>query len=156
MSGSAMGRLKYQQLIPCNHVQPHWSARYVGRRYEEGVFDCGELARAVQLEVFGRKIRLPSTRDHVHVEGSLAKFRTMAAQIDACKDDVAVRTHVPHEGDGVLLKTRGYRQHIGVYCVIAGEAWVLHATDGAGQVVLQRARDLPMRGLQIEGYYRWI
>jgi len=133
----------------------HWSASYVGRRYTDQ-FDCGELARAVQLEVFGRKIRLPMTRDHVHADGTLDRFRAMSAQIDACKDDVAVRTDAPIEGDGVLLKTRGYRQHIGLHCVIAGEYWVLHATDGAGQVILQRVRDLPMRGLTIEGYYRWI
>jgi len=134
----------------------HWTDPYVGRRYVEGEFDCGELARTVQREVFGREIRLPSARDHHHADGALAKFRAMSAQIDACKDNVAERVDLPDEGDGVLLVTRGYRQHIGIHCVIAGERWVLHASDGTGQVVLQRERDLPVRGVTIEGHYRWI
>lgn len=138
-------------------AQPaHWSARYVGRRYEPGVFDCGELARAVQREVFGRQIRLPAARDYELAGGPLAKFRAMAAQIERGKDDVARRVDVPQEGDGVLLVSRGYRQHIGIHCAIAGERWVLHASDGSGQVQLQRERDLGVRGLSIEGYYRWI
>lgn len=135
---------------------PHWSDRYVGRRYAAGVFDCGELARVVQREVFGREIRLPAERDYELAGGPLEKFRAMAAQIERGKDDVARRVDTPQEGDGVLLVSRGYRQHIGVHAAIAGERWVLHASDGSGQVQLQRERDLAVRGLSISGYYRWI
>lgn len=142
-------------LATAAHVT-HWTGGYVGRRYVEGTFDCGELARLVQREVFGREIRLPAARDYDFAGGPLEKFRLMAGQIERCKDDVARRVDVPQEGDGVLLVTRGYRQHIGVHCAIAGERWVLHASDGTGQVVLQRERDLPMRGGTVEGYYRWI
>lgn len=134
----------------------HWTGLYVGRRYVAGEFDCGELARLVQREVFGREIRLPSARDYELAGGTLDKFRAMAAQIERCKDDVAVRVDAPRDGDGVLLVSRGYRQHIGVHAAIAGERWVLHASDGSGQVQLQRERDLPIRGLRVEGYYRWI
>lgn len=137
-------------------LAPHWSERYVGRRYVPGEFDCGELARLVQREVFGREIRLPAARDYELAGGPLEKFRAMAAQIERCKDDVAARVDLPRDGDGVLLISRGYRQHIGVHCAIAGERWVLHASDGSGQVQLGRARDLALRGLSIEGYYRWI
>lgn len=134
----------------------HWSDRYVRRRYVPGEFDCGELARLVQREVFGREIRLPSERDYELAGGTLERFRAMAAQIERGKDDVARRVDAPQEGDGVLLVSRGYRQHIGVHCCIHGERWVLHASDGSGQVQLQRERDLALRGLSIEGYYRWI
>lgn len=134
----------------------HWTDPYVGRRYVEGAFDCGELARVVQREVFDREIRLPAARDYDFAGGPLEKFRLMAGQIERCKDDVAERVDVPQEGDGVLLVTRGYRQHIGLHCAIGGERWVLHASDGTGQVVLQRERDLPLRGAAVEGYYRWI
>ena len=141
---------------PCNSHGMHWSARYVGRRYVEGAFDCGELARLVNREVFNREIRLPAARDHHQVEGTLAKFHAMAGQIEAAKDDVARRVDAPQDGDGVLLVSRGYRQHIGLHCFIHGERWVLHASDGSGQVQLQRERDLGVRGLSIEGYYRWL
>lgn len=134
----------------------HWTGPYVGRRYATGVFDCGELARVVNREVFCREIRLPAGREYLDAEGTLAKFRAMAWQIERCKDDVAVRVDAPEDGDGVLLVSRGYCQHIGVHAAIAGERWVLHASDGSGQVQLQRERDLPMRGLRVEGYYRWI
>lgn len=134
----------------------HWSAPYIGRRYVEGIFDCADLARLVQKEVFKREIKLPADRGYSYAEGTLEKFRAMAAQIDACKGDVASKTLFPKDGDAVLIKTRGYRQHIGIYCVIANEGWVLHAADAAGQVILQRIRDLSIRGLAVEGYYTWI
>jgi hypothetical protein len=40
-------------------------------------------------------------------------------------------------------------------CFINNDVWVLHTDDRARQVILQRARELPIRGLMIEGYYRW-
>jgi hypothetical protein len=137
-------------------LEPHWSDPYVRMRDLAHELDCGELARLVQREVFGHEIRLPAARDYELAGGPLEKFRAMAAQIERCKDDVAARVSVPQEGDGVLLVSRGYRQHIGVHAWIAGERWVLHASDGSGQVQLQRERDLPIRGLRVEGYYQWL
>jgi hypothetical protein len=142
-------------LAMAKHV-PHWTDRYVRMRDVAHELDCGELARLVQREVFGHEIRLPAARDYQEAEGTIARFHAMAAQIERCKDDVAARVSLPQEGDGVLLVSRGYRQHIGVHAAIAGERWVLHASDGSGQVQLQRERDLHIRGLSIEGYYRWI
>ncbi len=134
----------------------HWSASYVGREYVPGVFDCGELARLVNREVFGREIRLPAERDYVQAGSPREKFAAMAAQIQRLKDDIARRVDAPEEGDAVLLFARGYRQHVGVACLIAGERWVLHCSDGSGRVQLQRERDLAVRGLMVEGYYKWI
>lgn len=134
---------------------PHWSSAFVGRAYQEGVFDCGELARCVQREVFGREVRIPAERDYALAGSPREKFAAMTAQIQRLKDDIARRVDVPQEGDAVLLVARGYRQHVGVSCFIEGERWVLHASDGSRQVVLQRERDLALRGLGIEGYYRW-
>jgi phosphatidylserine/phosphatidylglycerophosphate/cardiolipin synthase-like enzyme len=131
----------------------HWSQRYVGRPYIEGEFDCGELARTVQREVFGREIALPTERGYMGKKGA-EKFRAMAAQIDTEKTRIAERTEAPQEGDAVLLVARGYLQHVGVYCLI-GEPWVLHAADTARQVLLARVRELAAKGLRVEGYYRW-
>lgn len=156
MSGVAVRRLSNVPLAAFNNVQPHWSDRYVRMRDVARDLDCGELARLVQREVFGREIRLPSARDYELAGGPLEKFHLMAAQIERCKNDVAVRVDAPRDGDGVLLVSRGYRQHIGLHAAIAGERWVLHASDGSGQVQLQRERDLGVRGLSVEGYYSWI
>lgn len=137
----------------------HWSGRYVGRPYILGVFDCADLARAVQKEVFGRDVKLPQDRDYKVAGSGLGpreRFSLMSQQIDRCKDDVARKTNTPIDGDAVLLIARGHRQHIGIFCFICGERWVLHASDGSNQVVLQRERDLNIRGLRVEGYYRWI
>lgn len=139
----------------------HWTEKYVGRECgTHNGFDCADLCQLVQREVFKRDIQLPSERmykDKV-TEGTLAKFRAAAQQIAEGKGDYAKLTDTPTEGDGVLLFTRGYRQHIGVYCEIQGEPWILHASDMATgpQVVLQRVRDLFVRGLRVEGYYKWI
>lgn len=121
---------------------------------EEG-FDCADLAVLVQKEVFGVDIKPPSIRDYSD-KGGHQKFKAMSDQIARMKKDYATQTDSPMDGDPVLLSTRGYLQHIGVFCLIVGEPWILHAADGAGQVVLQRQRDLNVRGLKVEGYYRWI
>ena len=134
----------------------HWSEKYVGKKYVDGQFDCAELVRLVQKEIFGREVKLPTFRNHLEATGPISKFRLMAEQVAMCKDDVAVKTKWPQEGDGVLLITRGYLQHIGVYSRINERAWILHASDGSGQVMFQRAKDLVLRGLIIEGYYKWL
>jgi hypothetical protein len=136
----------------------HWTSKYVGLPYTEGSFDCADLARLVQKEVFFRKIDIPASRDYSAIENAStsAKFRAMAAQIDRVKGDVAKAVEDPIEGDAVLLRSRGYHQHIGTVCWIAGEKWILHASDRSGQVTLQRERDLMTKGYSVEGYYRWV
>lgn len=132
----------------------HWSDRYVGRPYGEG-FDCAELARLVNREVFGRDILLPASRWHAGLTGA-ARLRAMRRQIAACTDDCARRTEAPAEGDGVLILARGRPTHIGLYCLIAGVPWVLHAAQGPGQVVRTRLRDMARLGWPVEGYYQWL
>lgn len=124
----------------------HWSDRYIGLPYSEQ--DCAELAARVQREIFGRAIRLPSVR--------ATSLRGLTRQIEALKDDYAQRTDRPVDGDAVLMVSRGRLEHIGVYCDIAGQAWVLHAMQNAGQVVRHPLRALAQQGLAIEGYYRWL
>lgn len=134
----------------------HWSSAYIGRPYLEAEFDCGELARLVQREVFGREILIPVERDYMGEAGPVARFRAMARQIAAEAPRLAEPTTLPKDGDAVLLKSRGYFQHIGIYCFVDGEPWVLHASDASMQVVRTRVRELEIRGLRIEGFYRWI
>lgn len=133
----------------------HWSQEYVGMRYEPGVFDCGALVEKVQREVFSRNIVAPSDRDYLEAEGVLGKFRAMSDQIQRLKDSYVIPTDAPVDGDAILLKVRGYFQHLGLLCVIGGDKWILHASDLHGQVVLHRLRELEIRGMTVEGYYKW-
>ena len=54
----------------------HWTQPYIGRTYQEGAFDCADLARLVNREVFKREIRLPAGRDYAGKAGA-AKLRAM-------------------------------------------------------------------------------
>lgn len=123
--------------------------------YIEGEFDCADLARLVQREVFGREIALPGSRDYLSKSGP-DKVAAMAAQLEACKFDVARPVHAPSDGDGALLISRAKTNHVGLWCLIAGVGWVLHAASTQRQVVLMRVRDMERYGLRIEGYYAWI
>lgn len=125
----------------------HWSHQFVGQPYVPRENDCAALAAKVQREIFGRDIRLPTERA-LHGRG-------FAEQIDRLKADYACLVVAPQEGDAVLMICKGRPSHIGIYCVIAGEPWVLHAVRNAGQVVLTRLRELGANGLAIEAYYRW-
>ena len=125
----------------------HWSAQYIGQPYINALQDCAAFIVRVQKEIFNRAIALPTTR----VPG----IRNEARQIQNHKDDYADPTDTPVDGDAVLMLGRGRMNHIGVYCLINNEPWVLHAMRNAGQVVLHRIRELERQGLQVEGFYRW-
>lgn len=135
----------------------HWTDKYVGMEVSDR-FDCADLAILVEKEVFGKVVQAPSVKDYHQYKGPLERFHAMADQVDKLKNDYAVRTDQPSDGDAILLITRGYSQHIGVYTHIYGEPWALHACDMqiGPQVVLQRVRDLFIRGIRVEGYYKWL
>jgi hypothetical protein len=124
----------------------NWPEQYVGRPYSE--HNCAELAVLVQREQFGRHIELPTEMPSF--------FGHQAKMIDLCKADYARPVESPIEGDAVLMKCRGRFSHVGVYCVIRAQGYVLHALKSSGQVVLHRLRDLERIGLTLEGFYRWI
>jgi len=124
----------------------HWSQHYIGNPYDEAN-DCAAFAERVQREVFDREVHLPSER----AEG----LRGQTAQIRACVDCHGELTELPADGDAVLLIGRGRLNHIGIYCLINGVPYVLHAMKSAGQVVLHKVRELDRHGLTIEGFYKW-
>ena len=128
----------------------HWAEAYVGRAYVEGRHDCADFVAAVLRERFGRSLALPA-----HGAGT----REWDRQIAAMKGVYARRTTAPREGDGVLMaaagRGRSLGHHIGIWCALGGEPYVLHCLKGVGSI-LHPLRDLDRRALALEGVYRWI
>lgn len=123
--------------------------KYCEIPYDEDTFDCVDLVRLVQKELFGRDIQLTGRRLR-GVRGQLAMGELSQAY--------AAPTDVPTTGDLVLMYDKGDRStlHAGVYFFIAHEAYVLHVSQGTKQSVFQRVRELPQFGARIEGFYKWI
>lgn len=125
-----------------------WQAAqaFVGREYVPGEYDCAHLAVDVQRSVFARHVTLPA----VHRQGRAGQ----AVQIKACRDELAQRIDAPQQGCGVLFDS-GDCWHIGTVFFFKGEPWVLHGSARMGSAALNRLRDLPLRGLKVEGFYLW-
>lgn len=129
-------------------MTPHWSERYLGRAWVEGRHECTDLVEDVLHAEFGRRVRFPRAagvreRDRLVAE-RLAEF---AAPLD----------RPPAEGDGVLLRARGRRavgHHIGVWAAPAGVPSVVHCIPELGAVA-HALDELPGRGLEVAGLYRW-
>ncbi len=155
----------------------HWAEAYVGRAYVEGRYDCADFVVEVLHERFGRRVALPAhaascsrapsgdscsrapSGDPCSRAPSGATVRGWDAQIAALKDEYAVPTISPREGDGVLMRAAARRRsvghHIGVWCAVAGEPHVLHCLRGVGSI-LHPIRELRLRALDLEGVYRWL
>ena len=129
----------------------HWSERYVGLAYIEGGFNCAELVRQVQAEVFGRLVRYPAEQPADY----RGQARMLREELPRHVVPIAV-SETPEDGDGMVLIARGYAEHIGVLCQINAEPYVLHNFIRGGMVVLHRLSDLPSQGIKLEGVYRWI
>lgn len=125
---------------------------YVGTPYRLGEFDCADLARMVQREVFGREIALPEHRRRP--PGAAAQRR----EISSLRDELALRVDVPFTGCGALLFESGPFAplwHIGTVALHKGETWILHNSEKLGSAHLHRLSDLQRWGMRLEGCYAW-
>ena len=135
----------------------HWAESYIGRPYVEGRHDCADFVAAVISERFGRELALPA-----HGTGTRAWDRQIAALKGVYAVHVAPEARgtmgAPREGDGVLMAAAARRHslghHIGIWCAVGGEPYVLHCLKGVGSI-LHPLRDLDRRALVLEGVYRW-
>ena len=135
----------------------------MGQPYVEGRHDCADFVVAVLREHFGREIALPA---HEPVDGARASLQARAtgvrqwdALIAAHRGAFATLAETPREGDGVLMaaaaRRRSIGHHIGIWCAVGGEAYVLHCLRGTGSI-FHPLRDLGRRALVLEGIYRWL
>lgn len=127
----------------------HWSHQYVGLPYVHGEADCARLVCKVRREVFRQPVP-----DGAEIERAASAYGR-AVQAHDGVTNYGTKVETPEEGDMVLMTCRGRPSHIGVFCRIDGEAYVLHAMSKPGQAVLSRIRDLGRILLAVEGYYRW-
>lgn len=127
----------------------HWSEPYIGQPYIRGEADCARLLCQVRREVFN--LPVPDAAEVERAESRLGRAAQMTDGVAAFGEPVIE----PKDGDAVLMMCRGRPSHIGVYCSINGEPYVLHAMENIGAVVMHRIRDLFKCLLSVEGYYRW-
>lgn len=130
-------------------MSEHWSGKYIGTPYVRGEADCARLLVTVSRAEFG--VVVP---DEAEVERAASRLGR-AAQMSDGVEAFGVPVEQPAEGDAVLMICCGRPSHIGVFCVVDGEACVLHALENAGMVVRHRIRELNRISLIVEGYYRW-
>lgn len=127
----------------------HWSEKYIGSPYVYNVLDCGNLVTRVRKEVFN--LPVPEEMEAKRQDSLTAKLR----QIKHLFSTYGERTDNPQEGDAVLMFCAGRPGHIGVYCEVNNDKYVLHAMESAGMVVMHRISDLERYFLKVEGYYKW-
>lgn len=122
--------------------------KYIGLAYTDN-FDCADFAVMFVREVFGRHVELPSVRPRG--EGSQNQLHDMARPYGE-------RTETPEDGDFVLMFDRGYTipTHGGIYLVVNHTPHVIHCAAKAGGSVMHPLRKLPLLGLNIEGFYKWM
>ena len=131
-------------------MNKHWAEAWLGRPWIAGEHDCADFVADVLREQFGRTLAMPAHAQSV---------RGWDRQIASLREQYAIPTIAPQDGDGVLMVAKGARRlrryHLGLWAGIGGVAHVLHCQDGAGSI-LHPIRDLSLRALELEGIYRWI
>lgn len=124
----------------------------VGLPVVPGEFDCAHLARRAQEQLFGRHLQWPLPGRHPR------GARGRAAAILRGRDALTDRVGTPAAGDVVLFMQHVDGRpdwHIGTVLLHCGQPWVLHTDDDIGASVLEPLQRCRMRGLHVEGYYRW-
>lgn len=119
----------------------HWSEKYIGKPWIEGIHDCVNLVLQVQRLEFGRALAEPP-RARETLAAALAAIRAVASP---------VVDEPPQDGDVVLM--RAPKWHLGVWCSPNGRPSVLHCARVAG-TVLTPMDGLYTAGMRLEGIYR--
>lgn len=124
----------------------HWSDDYLD--IPHATLDCAELVERVLREQFARDVHFPRRQSD--------NLFHRAALITQHARDFARRIASPYDGCGVLLLGRGRMAHMGLYCEIAHQAYLLHSDAAFGY-----STRIPMTRVcpplyRIEGFYGWL
>lgn len=124
----------------------HWSDGYLDIPYRE--LNCAELVERVLREQLGRDLHFPLRENN--------NLFHQSALITAYARDFAIPIATPSDGCAVVLLARGRMAHVGLYCLIGGVGYVLHADSSFGSSTRPpMTRMVPPR-YRIEGFYEWI
>ena len=131
-------------------AKTHWSEAYLHLSYVRGDLNCADLVNLVLKQECGRKIPLPS----------VSMWDKLSPQeVELFVYDFAIATDCPTEYDGVLMKIRGdtteSRWHVGVFSMVSGLPWILHALK-IGGIVFTPVSKLRMLQLELVNYYKWL
>lgn len=125
----------------------------VGMPHVDGEFDCAHLAKLAQQRLWGRQLAWPLPQKHP------SGVRSRAAAVLRWREQLTDPVARPAAGDVVLflrVLESGQRDwHIGTVLMAHGQPWVLHTHGGLAASVLEPLSACRMRGLHVEGFYRW-
>ena len=124
---------------------PHWSARYLGRPWLEGEWECTDLVSAAVRVLGGPAVAIPRPARSASARD---------AQVQAEQRGMWRRTDSPAEGDVALMRPgRVLAWHVGVGVRQPEGIAVLHVDRERG-TVLDSVSWLARWGLAVEGWYR--
>lgn len=124
----------------------HWSDGYIGVPYRE--CNCAELVERVLREQLGRDLNFPRREsDNLFHQSAL---------LTAHARDFARPIAAPADGCCVMFLVRGRMAHVGLYCLIGGQGYVLHADSAFGSSTRIAIRHMVPPRYRIEGFYEWL
>lgn len=123
----------------------HWSDGYIGIAH--ATLDCAELVERVLREQLGRDLHFPRrANDNMFHRSAL---------LTAHAQDFARPIAAPVDGCGVMFLVRGRMAHVGLYCLIGREGYVLHSDSAFGSSTRIAIRNMAPPRYRIEGFYEW-
>lgn len=126
-------------------MREHWSARYLGRPWIAGVWECTDLVRAAVLHLGGPALVIPRPA---------RSAASRDAQICAARRLWRAST-APREGDVALMRAvRTRAWHVGVGVRQPEGLDVLHVSGEWGTLISSQAQ-LVRWGVCLDGWYTW-
>lgn len=124
----------------------HWSDGYIGVPWTAE--NCAALVERVLREQFGRTVAFPRpARPNVFHYAEL---------LEARRRDFARPITSPHDGCAVIVLARGRLAHVGLYCVLPDQPYLLHSDSSFGASVRIPMSRVCRPRFTIEGFYAWL
>jgi len=124
----------------------HWSEGYID--VPHAVENCAALVERLRREQFGSKQVFPRPERRAvfhHSDLITSHLRDFVTPIDA-----------PHDGCCVIVLARGRLAHIGMYCELPDQPYLLHSDSWFGASVRIPMSRVCAPRFRIEGFYAWL